>query len=187
MPGPRRRRCTDAGAVRYDMGRQRDGDGVVVRVSLVWTLRRSPDGTRRAWRQREELQVIQRGEYGPRWWEIAPAFAALLLALALPLFAVGWAWSGGPERLPPGPASTSSARWFAANRQSRPATGAGRCASRSTRSTRRTAAPSAGSSAGSWSGIAGRPRGCWSTTVAPCTWWVMARRPAHGLCLRARH
>ncbi|WP_241779819.1 hypothetical protein [Streptomyces natalensis] len=75
------------------MGRQRDGDGVVVGVSVVWALRRSPEGTRRAWRQREELQVILRGEYGPRWWEITPAFAALLLALALPLFAVGWAWS----------------------------------------------------------------------------------------------
>ncbi|MGW6605168.1 hypothetical protein [Streptomyces sp. NPDC055036] len=62
-------------------------------MSNVWPLRRSPEGTRRAWRQREELQVILRGEYGPRWCEIAPAFAALLLAIGLPLFGIGWLWS----------------------------------------------------------------------------------------------
>ncbi|MFJ8855203.1 hypothetical protein [Streptomyces sp. NPDC102437] len=36
--------------------------------------------------------MILRGEYGPRWWEIAPAFATLLLAIGLPLFSVGWLW-----------------------------------------------------------------------------------------------
>lgn len=59
---------------------------------VLWPLRRSPEGTRRAWRQREELQVILRGEYGPRWWEIAPAFVTVLLAVGLPMFAVGWLW-----------------------------------------------------------------------------------------------
>ncbi|MFD4056462.1 hypothetical protein ACFXOQ_11865 [Streptomyces californicus] len=62
-------------------------------MSDVWPLRRSPEGTRRAWRQREELQVILRGEYGPRWWEVAPAFLAALVAIGLPLFAVGWLWA----------------------------------------------------------------------------------------------
>ncbi|MGW1043678.1 hypothetical protein [Streptomyces sp. NPDC002547] len=61
-------------------------------MSDVWPLRRSPEGTRRAWRQREELQVILRGEYGPRWWEVAPAFLAALVAIGLPLSVIGWLW-----------------------------------------------------------------------------------------------
>ncbi|MFI5987089.1 hypothetical protein ACIBEA_40270 [Streptomyces sp. NPDC051555] len=36
--------------------------------------------------------MILRGEYGPRWWEIAPAFVALLLAVGLPMAVVGWLW-----------------------------------------------------------------------------------------------
>ncbi|MFD8621672.1 hypothetical protein [Streptomyces sp. NPDC059513] len=58
----------------------------------VWALRRSPEGTRRVWRQRQVLQVILRGEYGPRWWEVAPAFAGLGLAIGLPLACVSWLW-----------------------------------------------------------------------------------------------
>ncbi|MFD3907831.1 hypothetical protein ACFXOL_11020 [Streptomyces californicus] len=37
--------------------------------------------------------MILRGEYGPRWWEVAPAFLAALVAIGLPLFAVGWLWA----------------------------------------------------------------------------------------------
>ncbi|NEB06776.1 hypothetical protein G3I78_48355, partial [Streptomyces sp. SID13726] len=37
--------------------------------------------------------MILRGEYGPRWWEIAPAFAGVLLAFGLPMLVVGWLWS----------------------------------------------------------------------------------------------
>ncbi|MGP3691155.1 hypothetical protein ACTVZO_41915 [Streptomyces sp. IBSNAI002] len=36
--------------------------------------------------------MILRGEYGPRWWEVAPAYVGLLLAVGLPLFAVVWLW-----------------------------------------------------------------------------------------------
>ncbi|GAA2111013.1 hypothetical protein GCM10009802_08460 [Streptomyces synnematoformans] len=64
----------------------------VMGVSAVWPLRRSPEGTRRSWRQREVLQVILRGEYGPRWWEVAPAFAGVVVGVGLPLFVVGWLW-----------------------------------------------------------------------------------------------
>ncbi|NED26180.1 hypothetical protein G3I37_14955, partial [Streptomyces anulatus] len=36
--------------------------------------------------------MILRGEYGPRWWEVAPAFLAALVALGLPMFTIGWLW-----------------------------------------------------------------------------------------------
>ncbi|MGD6757282.1 hypothetical protein [Streptomyces sp. BH105] len=67
----------------------------VMGVVNIWRrLGRSPEGTRRAWRQREQLQVILRGEEGPRWWEVAPAYVAVLLSIALPLAAVVWLWVG---------------------------------------------------------------------------------------------
>lgn len=66
--------------------------GEVVGVSGVWP-RRSPEGTRRAWRQREELQLRLRGEYGPEWWEILPGFLLVLVAVAVPLSALGWLWA----------------------------------------------------------------------------------------------
>ncbi|MFD8025455.1 hypothetical protein ACFV6G_34215 [Streptomyces lavendulae] len=61
-------------------------------MSDVWSLRRSPEGTRREHRRQEELQLRLRGEYGPEWWEVAPAFAALVVAVGLPLSALGWLW-----------------------------------------------------------------------------------------------
>uniref|UniRef100_UPI001FCA2073 hypothetical protein n=1 Tax=Streptomyces tricolor TaxID=68277 RepID=UPI001FCA2073 len=67
--------------------------GEVVGVNAVWPLTRSPVGTRRAWRKREELQRRLNGEYGPEWWEVAPAFVAVLAAVALPLAGLGWLWS----------------------------------------------------------------------------------------------
>ncbi|WP_017238145.1 hypothetical protein [Streptomyces sp. SS] len=51
---------------------------------------RSPVGTRRAWRKREELRLRLSGQYGPEWWEVAPAFAAVLAMLALPIVVLGW-------------------------------------------------------------------------------------------------
>ena len=72
------------------MGRQ--SSKVVVGVSDVWPLRRSPVGTRRAWRQREKLQALLRGQRGPRWWEVAPAALAVLLAVGLPAAGLGWLW-----------------------------------------------------------------------------------------------
>lgn len=62
-------------------------------MSGVWPLRRSPVGTRREWRKREELRLRVSGEYGPEWWEVAPAFAALVVAIGLPLFLLGWLWA----------------------------------------------------------------------------------------------
>jgi len=59
----------------------------------MWPLNRSPVGTRRAWRRREELQRRLSGEYGPEWWEVAPAFAAVLAVIGLPLAGLGWVWS----------------------------------------------------------------------------------------------
>ncbi|MEV8590898.1 hypothetical protein AB0424_28560 [Streptomyces sp. NPDC051180] len=51
---------------------------------------RSPVGTRRAWRKREELRLRLSGQYGPEWWEVAPTFAAVLTVLALPIAVLGW-------------------------------------------------------------------------------------------------
>ncbi|WP_105974677.1 hypothetical protein [Streptomyces geranii] len=62
-------------------------------MSGVWWPRRSPVGTRRAWRQREELRLRVSGQYGPEWWEVLPAFAAVLTAVAVPLVALGWLWT----------------------------------------------------------------------------------------------
>lgn len=59
----------------------------------MWSLRRSPEGTRREHRRREELQLRLRGEYGPEWWQVAPAFAALLVAGGLPLLFLVWLWA----------------------------------------------------------------------------------------------
>ncbi len=67
--------------------------GEVVGVNAVWPLSRSPVGTRRAWRKREELQRWLNGKQGPEWWEIAPAFAAVLTLIGLPLVGLGWLWS----------------------------------------------------------------------------------------------
>ncbi|MFB7328405.1 hypothetical protein [Streptomyces sp. NPDC056190] len=33
------------------------------------------------------------GKQGPKWWEIAPAFAAVLTVIGLPLVGLGWLWS----------------------------------------------------------------------------------------------
>lgn len=54
---------------------------------------RSPVGTRRAWRKREELQRWLNGEQGPEWWEIVPALAAVFAVIGLPLAGLGWLWS----------------------------------------------------------------------------------------------
>lgn len=62
-------------------------------VTSVWLLSRSPVGTRRAWRKREELQQRLNGQQGPEWWEVAPAFAAVLAVLGVPLAGLGWLWS----------------------------------------------------------------------------------------------
>ena len=66
--------------------------GEVVGVNGVW-LRRSPEGTRRAWRQREELQLRLRGQYGPEWWEVLPGFLLVLVAVTVPLAVLGWLWA----------------------------------------------------------------------------------------------
>ncbi|MFF0142690.1 hypothetical protein ACFYRN_40435 [Streptomyces sp. NPDC005227] len=61
-------------------------------MSDVWSLRRSPEGTRREQRRQEELQLRLRGEYGPEWWEVLPAFGALAVVVGLPLSLLGWLW-----------------------------------------------------------------------------------------------
>lgn len=50
-------------------------------------------GTRREHRQRLELQLRLRGEYGPDWWEVVPAFAVATAVLGVPMSAVLWLWS----------------------------------------------------------------------------------------------
>jgi hypothetical protein len=55
-------------------------------------MRRSA-GSRRERRRRAELQARLAGEFGPQWWQVLPAFAGLLLAVALPLYVLGWLWS----------------------------------------------------------------------------------------------
>ncbi|MBY8868691.1 hypothetical protein [Streptomyces sennicomposti] len=62
-------------------------------MNAVWPLSRSPVGTRRSWRKREELQRWLNGQQGPGWWEVAPAVAAVLAVLGLPLAGLGWLWS----------------------------------------------------------------------------------------------
>ncbi|MFJ8957345.1 hypothetical protein ACIRO1_45370 [Streptomyces sp. NPDC102381] len=57
-----------------------------------WRWNRSPVGTRRAWRKREELRLRVSGQWGPEWWEILPGFAAVLAAVALPVTVLGWLW-----------------------------------------------------------------------------------------------
>ncbi|WP_330469313.1 hypothetical protein OG547_35285 (plasmid) [Streptomyces longwoodensis] len=64
-----------------------------VRVHALWPLNRSPVGTRRAWRKREELQRWLNGQQGPEWWEVVPAVAAVLAVIGLPLAGLGWLWS----------------------------------------------------------------------------------------------
>ncbi|MFJ2922880.1 hypothetical protein [Streptomyces sp. NPDC087307] len=65
----------------------------VVEVNAVWPVSRSPVGTRRAWRKREELQRWLNGTQGPQWWEVVPGFAAVLAVIGLPLAGLGWLWS----------------------------------------------------------------------------------------------
>lgn len=62
-------------------------------MNAAWPLSRSPVGTRRAWRKREELQRWLNGEQGPEWWEIVPALAAVFAGIGLPLAGLGWLWS----------------------------------------------------------------------------------------------
>ncbi|MFE7268195.1 hypothetical protein ACFU9B_40360 [Streptomyces sp. NPDC057592] len=62
-------------------------------MNAVWPLSRSPVGTRRAWRKREELQRWLNGKQGPEWWEIVPALAAVLAVIGLPLAGLSWLWS----------------------------------------------------------------------------------------------
>ncbi|WP_431776323.1 hypothetical protein [Streptomyces cucumeris] len=59
----------------------------------MWSLRRSPEGTRRQHRLQAALQLRLRGEYGPEWWEVAPAYVALVAAVGLPLALLGWLWN----------------------------------------------------------------------------------------------
>ncbi|MEU9796907.1 hypothetical protein AB0E27_41290 [Streptomyces sparsogenes] len=59
----------------------------------MWPLDRSPVGTRRAWRKREEMLLRVRGQYGPEWWEVVPAFLAVLLVIAVPVACLGWLWA----------------------------------------------------------------------------------------------
>jgi hypothetical protein len=66
---------------------------VVVGVNDVWPLSRSPVGTRRAWRKREEMQLRLSGQYGPEWWEVVPVFAGIAAVIGLPLVGLGWLWS----------------------------------------------------------------------------------------------
>ncbi|MFI9031136.1 hypothetical protein [Streptomyces sp. NPDC053560] len=66
--------------------------------ALSWLVRAvrgwgpSPVGTRRAWRRRAELQLRVSGQYGPEWWEIAPAAAAILAGLGGLLAGLVWLW-----------------------------------------------------------------------------------------------
>ncbi|MFE5730239.1 hypothetical protein ACFQ7A_04905 [Streptomyces sp. NPDC056528] len=62
-------------------------------MSDVWPLRRSPEGTRRDFRRDQELRLRLRGEYGPEWWEVLPAFLLVLVVVAVPLAALGWLWA----------------------------------------------------------------------------------------------
>ncbi|KAB7833539.1 hypothetical protein [Streptomyces mobaraensis] len=59
----------------------------------MWPLSRSPVGTRRAWRKREELRLRVSGKYGPEWWEVLPAFGMVLVVIGLPLLCLGWLWA----------------------------------------------------------------------------------------------
>ncbi|MGW3491904.1 hypothetical protein [Streptomyces sp. NPDC001054] len=59
-------------------------------MNAVWPLSRSPVGTRRAWRKREELQRWLDGKHRPEWWEI---FAVCFAAMGLPLIGLVWLWS----------------------------------------------------------------------------------------------
>ncbi|MFM9625086.1 hypothetical protein ACKI14_45100 [Streptomyces turgidiscabies] len=56
-------------------------------------LRPLPEGTRRSWRQREELRLRLRGEYGPEWWEALPGAAMIAVAVAVPLAGLSWLWT----------------------------------------------------------------------------------------------
>ncbi|MGO4749588.1 hypothetical protein AB4212_13360 [Streptomyces sp. 2MCAF27] len=60
---------------------------------VLWSLRRSPEGTRRDFRREQELQLRLRGEYGPEWWQVLPGFVLLLVVVAAPLSALGWLWA----------------------------------------------------------------------------------------------
>lgn len=68
------------------------GEGEVG-VSSVWLWDRSPLGTRRAWRKREELRLRVSGQWGPEWWEVLPGFAAVLAVTLLPVAVLGWLWA----------------------------------------------------------------------------------------------
>lgn len=58
-----------------------------------WPLSRSPVGTRRSWRRRQELQRWLTGTQGPEWWEIVAAAAVVLSVIGIPLVGLGWLWS----------------------------------------------------------------------------------------------
>ncbi|MEV5348942.1 hypothetical protein [Streptomyces achromogenes] len=63
-------------------------------MNSVWLWeQRSAVGTRRSWRQREALRLRLAGQYGPQWWEVAPAFTAVLVATAFPILMLSWLWS----------------------------------------------------------------------------------------------
>ncbi|MFF4607767.1 hypothetical protein ACFY12_34140 [Streptomyces sp. NPDC001339] len=62
-------------------------------MSSVWPWDRSPVGTRRAWRKREELRLRVSGQWGPEWWEVLPGFAAVLVIVGLPVAVLGWLWA----------------------------------------------------------------------------------------------
>jgi hypothetical protein len=52
-----------------------------------------PVGTRREQRRRAALRARLRGQYGPRWWEVAPLFVLVALLVVVPAYALGWLWS----------------------------------------------------------------------------------------------
>ncbi|MET9676386.1 hypothetical protein ABZY68_25325 [Streptomyces sp. NPDC006482] len=62
-------------------------------MSSVWPWDRSPVGTRRAWRKREELRLRVSGQGGPEWWEVLPGFAAVVAVIGVPLAVLGWLWA----------------------------------------------------------------------------------------------
>lgn len=50
-------------------------------------------GTRREARRRRVFAARRAGRYGPRWWEVAPGFAGVGLAVAASVAVLAWTWS----------------------------------------------------------------------------------------------